>query len=230
MFPCRKHRVTLATINPDLNTDTTAINHARSLLSTWTARPPLSRSAMLPLLPVVKVGYVRSLFAHCRMALMAAPSAAGRPVKASVIDAFRLRCLRIQRDAGLSEANAIYVLDLTIDPLLGALFAPGIPVPVQFLVARLHDRAVHIVPDECDEYPDVYETPSGVPAPDDAEVAITLRLGVILAGVIADLKTRQPAGGTGPSPARTCSPRHAPVSAGTSHIEAGLSRHGALVT
>lgn len=139
----------------------------------------------------LRAAYVRDVLFDFRLTLMAPPPRCG-PAKASVADAFRFRVLRILRDAGFSEMHAVYVLDLSVDWRIAPLFAPGIPVQLGFLEPRLEGKAIHVVPDECDEFPDCYESESGVPSPDDAEIAITLHLGAIFAGVVADLKARKP--------------------------------------
>lgn len=129
--------------------------------------------------------YLRELLNEGRLLLFGQPMRRpGQHHRASVLDALRLLILRRLRDAGLSDAQAIYVLDLAIDPRIGGLCSVGIPIPLGILAGRLRGGVVHVIPDEGDDMPDVYSRPSGFPAPDDAAVAITVNLGTILTDVL----------------------------------------------
>lgn len=132
--------------------------------------------------------YLRDLLAEHRMVLLAMPfRRPGQQYRASIVDALRLRVLKLLRDAGLNDSQAVYTIDLAVDPLLGGICGCGIPLPRSILIGRLFGAAFHVIPDEADEMPDVYSTKSGYPAPDDCAVAITLNLSAILADLLACL-------------------------------------------
>ena len=132
--------------------------------------------------------YLRAMLAEGRMVLFGQPvRQPGQHHRASIVDVVRLRVLLRLRDAGLNDAQAVYVVDLALDPLLGGIMGCGLPVPRSFLAERLDGGAFHIVPDEGDDMPDVYTRPAGTPAPCDADVAITINLASILADTFARL-------------------------------------------
>lgn len=133
----------------------------------------------------LRSGYVRALLVGGNFAWFASPA---RRKPASLIDAWRLRAVRVMRDAGLTEAEAIHVLDIELSWRVGALFAPGLPVPLSVLRTRLTGARVHVVPDEAGGTPDVYTTSTGLPAACDAEYAVTLNLSSILEAVVTALQ------------------------------------------
>ncbi len=133
--------------------------------------------------------YLRNVLAECRLVLLGQTDRRpGQKYRASLIDVLRLRVLLHLRDAGLSEYQAIYAIDLAVDPLIGGLCGVGIPVPVCVLRGRVCGAAFHVIPDEGDDLPDVYSTASHMPVPDDtAPIAITINLESVLADVLARL-------------------------------------------
>ena len=132
--------------------------------------------------------YLRAMLAEGRMVLFGQPvRQPGQHHRASVVDLVRLRVLLRLRDAGLNDAQAVYVVDLALDPLLGGIMGCGLPVPRSFLAERLDGGAFHVIPDDGDDMPDVYTRPAGTPAPCDADVAITINLASILADTFARL-------------------------------------------
>lgn len=137
----------------------------------------LSTAAMLAGL---RPAQVRSLLDDRRIVLLARSQPARR-YRPSILDAYRLRTLRVLMDAGLSEAAALHTLDRAIDPLLGGLAWSGIPgIPPGMLASRLMGRAVHVVPDGSST-PDVLSRPVHYPTPAGAPVVITLDLSAVLA-------------------------------------------------
>ena len=136
----------------------------------------------------LRLSYVKSLLAEARITLLARPLRhPSKPPRASIVDVLRFALLRRLRDAGLSDAQAVWVLDLAVDPLLGGLCGAGLALPRVILADRLHGRVFHVIPDDGDEMPDVYSTPSGCPVPGDAPVAFTITLSAVLADVFAAL-------------------------------------------
>ena len=142
------------------------------------------------LLAGLRPGYARGLLNARKIVLLAhhKPACDTRPaLRPSILDAFRLRTLRVLLDAGLSEAAALHTLDVAIDPLLGGLAWSGIPgIPPGMLASRVTGRAVHVVPDGSNT-PDVLSRPVHYPAPAGAPVAITLNLLDVLQDVLACL-------------------------------------------
>lgn len=135
----------------------------------------------------LRPGYVRGLLSDRRIVLLARHEPA-RPSRACVMDAFRLRVLRVLLDAGLSEAAAIHVLDINVDPRIAALaLCVGIEIPRSVLAGRLYQAAVTVGLDESTGTPDVSSHPIGYPAPPGRAVAITLNLFAICADTFAAL-------------------------------------------
>jgi len=93
------------------------------------------------------------------------------------------------RDAGLSDLHAIYALDLAVDPVLGGFAGCGITVELPSLVERIVGRSFFVVPDDADDFPDIWSVPAGTPAPAYAETAIAVHLEPILAAVLAGIPT-----------------------------------------
>ena len=132
--------------------------------------------------------YLRAMLAEGRMVLFGQPvRQPGQHHRASVVDVVRLRVLLRLRDAGLNDTQAVYVLDLALDPLLGGICLCRLPIPRGILAGRLEGGAFHVIPDDGDDMPDVYTRPAGTPAPCDADVAITINLASILADTFARL-------------------------------------------
>lgn len=150
----------------------------------------------------------------------------GHAHRAALVDALRLATLRRLQDSGLTDAQAIYVLDQAVDPLLGGLCLAGVSIPLAMLRGRLHGRAFHVVPDGSGT-PDVYSTPSGYPAPDDAPVAITINLAVILADVLRQFDARRPkstaANDTQHFTGGGCAPRRTPNPSTTAGVAPAIT-------
>ena len=149
------------------------------------ATSPLLSIAEAARVAGLKPSHAQALVRHSRIVMLGQPrQKAGTPARASVIDAIRLAVLSRLKDAGLSDGQALYVLDLAFDPLVGALFAPGIPVPACMVLPRIDGRAVHVVPDPDGDWPDVYSTRSDVPGPTYASLVHTFRFGPIARATI----------------------------------------------